>query len=103
VGESAPRLGEHARGAWGTRMNMLTEQQVLAACDISPTNLRHHASAGNIAHIRSENGSVLYRKADGTTVVALLAQQRARRSARYIAENPISNLNERNHHDHDRL
>jgi DNA-binding transcriptional MerR regulator len=79
-------------------MNMLTEQQVLAAYDISATNLRHHASAGNIAHIRSENGSVLYRKADVTTVVALLAQQRARRSARYIAENPIPNLNERNPH-----
>jgi hypothetical protein len=80
---------------------MLTEQQVLAAYDISATNLRHHATTGNVAHITTHKGT-RYREADVAATVALLAQQRARRSARYIAENPIpSNLNERTIHEHD--
>jgi hypothetical protein len=75
---------------------MLTEPQALAAYDISATNLWHHVKAGNIAHIVTRAGT-RYRAADVATTVALLAQQRARRSARYITENPIptSNLNER--------
>lgn len=63
-------------------MGMLTLEQVLAAYDISATNLRHAARSGDIAHIDNTERGTLYRARDVAAVVERLRGQKAAREAR---------------------